>query len=561
MRKVLSAEFSVSSQKESEGRSTFPVELAPESKEIESLRGKIYGLVSIVGKERTFRDRWLAVLEESYFSNLAGTPLGALRQAVSKLEALFGATGSESGVGVNFCLVVVWGEVLYLTVRGEVGVKLVRHGERYNLFDLKNAQRPQFLSGNISGDDSLELGVGPRDTATILFTTKEIISNEETVHLEPVSSPSPVVYLHREGRKKWPIITTAKAKLIIGLLVALLLMGTGFTLVKSRNKSSPVSEKIAQATQKMTESLALKGVNDKLAKEGLTFARDILLSIPKPQHTDQVSKLLTKIESEITETSGVVKIAASETFFDLNLAKEGLVDGVVDYSQGKFYILDKASGAIVGVSEKTKASSVVGASGDFKDGKFISVSWPNVFVFLPSGIGRLNAETKKKDLIIKKGDYWNSVVGMTIYSGNPYWLDTQSGQVWKYSGAGQEKSYFPKPSETAKLATTIFIDGSVYLVTSTGKISRFTSAQEDDFLLTGFDGGFKEVKSIQVGSKTGRIFVWDRVLKAVAVFDNNGKYQRVYYFPENYNQVFINDEETKVYGYFQSTIKSFPISN
>ena len=76
------------------------------------------------------------------------------------------------------------------------------------------------------------------------------------------------------------------------------------------------------------------------------------------------------------------------------------------------------------------------------------------------------------------------------FNGNLYMLDTAASQVWRYSPKGDGYAdkpgpYFEQPAPVAAKGIDLIIDGSVYIVTGDGQITKYLGGKPDTFQVTG----------------------------------------------------------------------------
>jgi sugar lactone lactonase YvrE len=182
------------------------------------------------------------------------------------------------------------------------------------------------------------------------------------------------------------------------------------------------------------------------------------------------------------KASGIVSPDLTE-LINLNLVREGVLAGGMAMSDGKLYILDSQGGRVIEVNLSKGSGNVVG--GGVTGGRLIAGYPGKVLVLAEKGLLQLGISDPK----VKVDNAWKDVVGMKLFGGNIYLLDSGSGEIWRYGVSGD--SYGNKQGWLAdnenrgviEAASGMAIDGSIWIVGSSG-IDKYTRGVKDAYEIT-----------------------------------------------------------------------------
>lgn len=98
--------------------------------------------------------------------------------------------------------------------------------------------------------------------------------------------------------------------------------------------------------------------------------------------------------------------------------------------------------------------------------------------------------------------------------------------------------------------TKMHINGSIYFLYNNGNIAKFSSGQKQAFALTGLEPKLTNTPTMTSSDKY--IYIADNNLKAVAVFDTKGAYQKMYQADKFTNMTALQIDEKNKLGYVLS---------
>ncbi len=238
-----------------------------------------------------------------------------------------------------------------------------------------------------------------------------------------------------------------------------------------------------------------------------------------------------------------------ELFFDVSLLKSGSLISAFGLYEDTMAFLDTNSKTVFTLQLSTKNGQVVGGGSSFDGLGTVAIHGDRVYVFTKDGIHAITLSDKSvKPLVIKKAADWISIKSMVSFGGNVYLLDTGKGRIWKYVATASAFSdmreylnpdFFPDLSK----ATTMAIDGSVWLGATNGSVQRFTQGKDDVFVPKGVDPVFGNNTLVYTDDNCANVYVLDLDNKRVVVLEKDGMYLSQYKYPASFAPVGIAASE------------------
>ena len=358
-----------------------------------------------------------------------------------------------------------------------------------------------------------------------LETSEEVLepeqkNEEETVEKENEELPSAPVEVSStggfskltgmfslfSGKLKFPkiggITHSKKLLLTVAVIIAIIFVASAFLAVKKQNDAKTLAlfnQVYPQAQKKYDEGQGLLGLNQNLAHDSFSAAQKILedgkTKFPaKSNEEKQILALLDKVNQALNSSSGVNQIKAQS----------------VDNSVSSL------------LAAEIKNSGATYATQDDK----------NVYFADSNGISSVAKSGGNSKVIIKPGDLPKNIGGLGIYFGNIYVLDKDGKQINKFvqasSGFGQANYFASGVSPDLTSATSIAIDGSIWILFKDGTIEKFTKGKADSFSVSGLDKGFSNPSRIYTTVDFSNVYILDQGNSRIVVLDKNGSYKAQY---------------------------------
>jgi hypothetical protein len=298
------------------------------------------------------------------------------------------------------------------------------------------------------------------------------------------------------------------------ILLLLIILSISILSVKSqqtvKQNQSLFTETYEAAQKKFDEGKGLSELNKPLAHDSFTAAeKTVQAALPKfSKNSEEYKKLtvlLTQIATELAKTEGNVTVATKEV------------------PAGTSVLLDeiqKTKDAITGITTGS-AIAVLTSSAVTFDGKEI----------------------------IKNDDLWTDAKGLGTFLGNFYVLDTKKG-VLKFSGSSySESSYFSGDAPDLSRATSMTIDGSVWILFSNGNLEKYTKGAKDTFSIKGLSEAFSKPTRVITTADTQKLYVLDPGSSRIVVLKKDGTFETQYKADvlRNAKEVDISEKDRKAY--------------
>ena len=293
-----------------------------------------------------------------------------------------------------------------------------------------------------------------------------------------------------------------KLILTVVVIIAIIFVASAFLAIKKQNDAKTLAlfnQVYPQAQKKYDEGQSLLGLNQNLAHDSFQSAQKILEDgkgkFPvKSNEEKQILALLDKVNQALGSSSGV------------NLIKAQSVDSAVS--------------ALLAAEIKNS-----GASYATQDDK-------NIYFADSNGVSSVAKSGGNTKVILKPSELPKSIGGLGIYFGNVYVLDKDGKQINKFvqtaDGFGKADYFASGVSPDLSGATSITIDGSIWILFKDGTIEKFTKGKADTFSISGLDKSFSSPLRIYTTVDFSNVYVLDQGNSRIVVLDKNGTYKAQY---------------------------------
>lgn len=322
-----------------------------------------------------------------------------------------------------------------------------------------------------------------------------------------------------------------KTMVLVGvILLSLLLVSIGFGIKQKRNKDqrAKYETRLVNAQHQIDEAIGLVTLDPTRARELFAESRKTSNELVLEDVKDaDLTKLIEKLDQNQGSLLGEYK-EEPQIYLDLSILSDGLSGNDLAGSSEKFFVLDIKGKKIVGIDVATKKTEVV-AGPDLIDSPLQIASYEKrVFLLTTDGIYEYG---KTKTKVVEKD--WTGDVYPYLYAGNIYLLDKQANTVWRYAGAegvfgSKQKWLAPTVTVDFSKVNAITIDGTIWVVTSSGKILRFNMGNPIVVSLSGIFPEMTSAESVYSNEGLKGVYILDRNGKRIVVLDKNGKYVAQY---------------------------------
>lgn len=260
------------------------------------------------------------------------------------------------------------------------------------------------------------------------------------------------------------------------ILICVLAASIYLSVSKKENAQTKAAfiEVYAAAQKHYDEGQGLAILNKNLAQDDYKKAKKLLeekkeLFKSGSDERKQIDTLLAKVDAELEGTSNAKEVAVSEAATDaskLLTAVEGNSDAI--------------------------------AGSEYED---------TIYLLTRDAVRK----TGEKEALIENTDTWSKAQGLSVYSGNVYVLDQKEGVIKFVAGSGGygKTAYFSGSGPDLSKAVSMAIDGSVYILTTDGKIMKYTRGGAESFNIGSINTPLSSPSRIFTNVDTDNVYVLD----------------------------------------------------
>ena len=159
--------------------------------------------------------------------------------------------------------------------------------------------------------------------------------------------------------------------------------------------------------------------------------------------------------------------------------------------------------------------------------KYVTTDGTTNYYITDKGIFKQNSS----NALLSNQNDWSQIGGFSTYLGNFYVLDKKHG-ILKYISASNgynKATYFAYGvSPDLSQATSMAIDSSIYILYSTGAITKYTKGEPDTFSLKNFNSGFSSPTRIVTNTDMNNIYVLDNGNSRIVQIAKDGTFESQY---------------------------------
>lgn len=473
--------------------------------------------------------------------------------------------GEEGGLTIHVGVVVQDGHTLFVAGKGEVMVSLLRNGKRGILYsggepvsgEIKEGDRIAVatkeafenieLSESQMDVEKLAVAIhGESDSSFMAVVVAEAVnkpeklesSNQRKIGLGGLTGKLQAMFRRpmkiRQEQKKF--------NMWVGVaLVLVLFVGVVIGVLKKSKvaKENTFNNLASSVSQKTSEAEAVGDLNSERAKYLLSQAKGELSSYLSQTEDMEYREKANKLLQIVNETE--VRVFKKEqvsinTLVELSVLKEGLESKrmILD-SQGNVLFPNRNSEQVVGMNLKDKSSFDVSWR-DLGVARDVTEYDDELYLLLDSGVYVVSSQGGEVKQIIEPDELWGDVRLISVYGGSVYLLDTGQSEIWKYpaldEGYGSRRRWLGAGiSLDLSNVVDMKVDGDIWIITSTGKLERYSRGVPLEFSMEGFpyQNGDTLVSPSSLYVSEDKVYVLENGAMRVVVFDlESGKYERQY---------------------------------
>ena len=427
----------------------------------------------------------------------------------------------------------------------------------------------------------ISIGDWEKEDESVVEVPPEVAPQEEVPQEEPKKFMlwSRVAAGFNFVKEKWqqtairPETKSKKNLLTVAIvLILLLFFSIFFNINHSRNskKTAELNKVMELITQQYDEAVSLIDLNSVRSRELLSASKlslsPYINQFPKgSSEYKKVQEWLDKIASQETTAYKIYKLTAVPLFFDLNLIKKDGTGAKITNFNETTAILDSQNKAIYSLKTDSKKAEVVAGSDVVKDAGALTIHGTNIYLLNSDGVVAIDMKSKTSKIVVKKDDKWGNIKSMASFGGNLYLLDSQNHAIWKYIATDfgfSARSNYLNPDVRVNFATaeTLVIDGSIW-VGRENEILKFAKGLGEDFSFKGISDSIQNVTNFYTSDSDKYLYLLDKPLLRIVVFDKDGVYQSQYQWDDlkNADGLIASESDKKIFVMIGSKIYAIEI--
>lgn len=476
---------------------------------------------------------------------------------------------------------------LSLYGKGEVQAYLSRGGKLAKLKDNWGEGTSTF--GILKEGDIVVLSTNKFVEVISLSKFKEIVTEDEN----PAELLTPIVHTQIETsgvaatigivqkspkQIKWPLVkfqneSPRKINLWIGgviLILLIIMIGIGMVRrvkIVAENEFNSLNNNVKS---KIAETTSVGDLNPERARSLLAEASNEIEAYLATDIGDEYKQKGKKLLDDIKvadETVFKKNDIQLNTIVELSILVEGLKSETMK-SDGKdnLIFIDTQNPRIVSMNivDRSRQTIATKNNDQYAD---LGIGETVVYGLNTSGVTEYfwKKETVKK--MIEPDEFWKQPIIIEMFAGNAYIFDKEQSEIWKYPTLGDsfgDRRRWLAAGITPDLSNVVDMKvvGDVWLLTSTGKLEKYSRGAPVDFPMDGFpaiDSGKKLSNPSAMWVTDSLVYVLENGASRVVVFGTDGKYKSQYTnseFAKASDLVVVDD---KVYVLIENTVKEFGI--
>jgi len=336
--------------------------------------------------------------------------------------------------------------------------------------------------------------------------------------------------------------------------------------IRSRNtamKNSEIGMRIEEMKGWFEEAKSLTELNPRRSRQLLGQVEPVLAELESAGVKDE---RLTRLRSEWGEVLGAVSGVKAVTpleIVNLGLVRENMQGDKIALDGSTLYVLDTQSNRLTEVDTGKKSGKVIAGEEGLGKTKLLATYPGRAEVWGDKGVVEWQGE-KTRTVIVPDSE-WGNIVGIKMFAGNIYLLDSGKGQIWKYAstetGFGSRQAWVGEAGGADLTAARgMAIDGSVWVI-SGQQIWKITRGVREEWNPDGMDDLWGEGAVIYTGDEIKKIYVLDPAKERIIVWGKTGELEAQLTSAEfkTATDLVVDETKGKAYIVSGSSVKEFSL--
>jgi hypothetical protein len=355
------------------------------------------------------------------------------------------------------------------------------------------------------------------------------------------------------------------------ILVVLLAVSIGaFWNVHSADaKAKKETAAITQTTsQEKDIQTALSSGNKAKAGTLITQALSTLkpaLDSKNSSRKSQADSLRSQLQADQDQIDNVVRLTSPASMGDFGATGKAVeTAGLTIGADGALYTTDKKTGSIYKLIDGT-ASVAQGETSNPSIGIATEDDGSLATLLSGGGLAELAGNTYTKPAL-SIGN-WPKSVDFASFTNYIYLLDPSAGRVWKVpktvGGFGKAQDYIGNENDQIiKGATSIAIDGNVYILQKDGTIWKFNQGVRDPFKLSGLPSPIPANSKLFTGENVSHLYALDPGHGRIVMLGTDGTYVRSYVSSQfqGASGIYVSDGDKDLFVLSGNKVFQIPLS-
>jgi hypothetical protein len=327
--------------------------------------------------------------------------------------------------------------------------------------------------------------------------------------------------------------------LILGLAVLILLIVSVF--FGSRAREGRVREEAyeslaIQVDQSISVATALHQTDQVRAREQMRTTMSLLESTKEQFGKDekwmsQWQALYDKANQVYQGISGETSIMEVPVWYPLTTIKADFAGSLMVVCDSNIVVWDEITGTLVKIDAESKRNDIVAGGADLAGLRHIACDGNRAVVLANAGIIDISLSRRSGTTIVETDSEWLQPELVGLFNNNIYLVDPGSQMIFRYpaitGGVGAKQNWF---GSGVTLSGTDYvrmaIDGQLWLLQSSGQVSRYTRGAPQSFSLTGLDQPLgQNTPSFAVDPQRDQVAILDTTHSRVVIAAKNGEYK------------------------------------
>lgn len=279
-----------------------------------------------------------------------------------------------------------------------------------------------------------------------------------------------------------------------------------------------------------------------------------------PSLNNRVDSLKNEIQEKLDEISKITRLTDPQSINEFNNTNFFTI------SSNKIISLNTSSNQIFASEIKNNASPSEIAQIPTQDGLAKTMSQQEntdyIYTFKKSVYSLQNDNLKK---VTNKDGSWKNAAALANYLENIYLLDSDIGQIYKYTknndNFSESSEYLDTNKIDVKKSIDLTIDGNIYILKSDGNIIKILLGNPINFTINGIpepDSNISNPKKIYTEEGINSLYVLDN--NRILELDKNGNYISQFAFSNDISDIkdfYINPKNKELYILDNNKVYSF----